>query len=977
MTVLTNSAAGGTNGVAVTTGNSGGASGNAFNTATVSGAGTALVFDNTHSTMAYKYTTGTAGASYGYLQWSSVTGYDVSGSVDVYLTANPLADTTLFNLAWSNGVTTTNVYVQVTTTGKLVLFDTNPAGNRFTTTASVPLNTWFKVTFAFHTMNDPSGSYDVRLYPDLVTGTPTETHAATTTWTSYGGAFSLIWGSCNAWKDGFGAVIGSGSYWLGNLAVTYVPTPVSASSADTITLTDTEYLRPIPAISSVSPAWSSTAGGDFISIIGYGLDDTTDVIVAGVSQTFTVFDENLITFYSQSQAPGLYDVTIHNPYGDYTLDDSFQFITPEAIPVPITGMRLPFTLPAGLPGAQVDTSGGLYVPSGPRYNHAVGGLPFLSAASPDNPIVRETVPIRKEQMDTSSTPGEQALGGWWLRSQPSFHGGAGQDYADPQGGGQDTTSLTRFKASRNVDVWTPGKVKLLNTVEAHPELAGAVDITEVVYGDGYPGVVAVNSNGTYTRVWGLGVTKHATNTLSGSFELQTVTSDGSYLYAADGSSVWSAPIPYHRSDNMVWTKTYTISTGAPVHLGYAKQRLMLGSGPNIYELIPHPVSPPVAVASPKFTASDPNWRWVNFTESGSAIYAVGNNGARGSIVKFVLAADGSIPVLSGAAVAAQLPPGEVPYSALGYLGAYVGIGTSKGVRVAIAGDNGDLSYGPLLFTTTEPVRCWTARDRFLFCAVTGAIDGQSGVCRIDLSNQVSDMRFAYATDLTATGDGSTCRVVANLGGTDKIVYGTDTALYLEDDRALAPSGYLLTSRVRFGTLEPKLYKRLKVRGPALVGGLLFQILDEGDHPAGTYTYRLGRSPGEIEAAITSPSTPQDFVSVKFTLTRGNTGGGGEFWGYQLMALPGAQRQRMIQLPLWCFDWERDGKGQRRGAAGSAFQRLSELEALEKAGSAVVYQDLDNRTNANCVIEQVSFKQTSPPATMDGVGGVITLTMRTV
>lgn len=1205
MTVYTNSAAGGTNGTTVTTGNSGGASGTAFDVVNLFGAGAALVFDNAHSTMAYKYTTGTASSAGGFVQWN-ITGHDVSGSVDVYLTANPLADNTLVQLAWTDGVTTANMLLRITTTGKLTLFDGNAAHTKFTTTNSVPLNTWCKVTFAIHTLNDPNGSYDVRLYPNLVTGTPTETQAGTATWMTSGDATVIYFGSCNTWKDpSTGAVLGSGSYWLGNLSTTDSGAPAITykSDADTVAATDTAGLpvfpiadgpyfndaaggvngvavstantggasgstlydhvygtsavtfdnshgtmaykfvngttvddiarvsfRPadtglyterymsgsvrlyltgspgaeyflvivdtswsplfigvtpagklsfraglavdpvyvttagiplntwcrvefefnyltapvasyqvrlyadtttsvplesfagslpwIPSdhvdtygrgarnvlfggsganpytwfadnltvdsapppvlITTLTPAEVSTAGGTAVTITGERLTGVVDVTVAGASRPFTIVDDTTITFYTAAHAPGTYDVSVSIPDEvPFTLADSFTFTGSVVAPTAVTGMRLPFTLPASLPGADL-TTGGLYTPSGPRYNYAVGGLPFLSAASPENPLVRETVPIRKQQYDTANVPGEQSLEGWWLRSQQTFHGGAGQDYADPVGSAYniDSSPLTRFKASRNVDVWTPGKVTLLNSVETHTDMAGMVDITEFVYGDGTAGVMAIDDDGGCTQIWGYGITKHL-RFMVGSALLQTVTCDGSYMYVAGGLGVWSAPIPVTHGGTFVWTQIYSVAAFPQLHLSFVKQRLMLGAGPNVYELVPHPVSPPVAVASPKYTALDPNWRWCSFTESGSAIYAVGNNGVRGSILKFVLAADGSIPVLSGAAVAAQLPAGEVPYSALGYLGSFVGLGTSKGARVAVADSNGDLTYGPLIFTTTEPVRCWTARDRFLFCAATGAIDGQSGVCRIDLATQISDLRFAYATDLNALADTSTCRVVANLGDTDKIVYGTDVAMYLEDDRTLATSGYLLTSRVRFGTLEPKLFKRVKVRGPALVGAISFQVLDEGDHPAGSYTYRLGRGPGETEAAITSPSTPQDFVSLKFTLQTGTAGGGGEFWGYQLMALPGAQRQRMIQLPVWCFDWERDGKGQRRGATGSAFQRLSQLEALEKAGSAVVFQDLDNRVNTNCVIEQVSFKQTTPPEYMDGLGGIVTLTLRTV
>src|SRR5262245_21138228 len=95
--------------------------------------------------------------------------------------------------------------------------------------------------------------------------------------------------------------------------------------------------------------------------------------------------------------------------------------------------------------------------TGKNYDFLVGGIPFLSAASPENPIVRRTAQIRKAQTDIGAEPGEQSLDGWWLRSQSTFHEGAGILYQEPLTG--DPSS--RYRDSLGVDVWTPGRVSLL------------------------------------------------------------------------------------------------------------------------------------------------------------------------------------------------------------------------------------------------------------------------------------------------------------------------------------------------------------------------------------------------------------------------------------------------------------------------------------------------------------------------------------
>lgn len=645
-------------------------------------------------------------------------------------------------------------------------------------------------------------------------------------------------------------------------------------------------------------------------------------------------------------------------------------------------------LPSALPGSLGlgDAQGSLFTPGSWRYDYAIGGQPFLSAASRENPIVRETAPIRKQQLDTSNTPGEQALDGWWIRAQQSFHGGAGQLFVDPQNSGfsSDTTSLTRFRSSRNVNVWEQGKLTLLNSAKragATP-IAETTDATEVVYPDGTDCAVLVTPSNVRI-VSTVGVNSFPTPSAN---PLQSVTTDGTNLYISTIDGVWSAPVPATPATAPVWTKIYNITgVTTSTHLVFAKQRLMLGAGPSIYEIPSRPAAPPQALPAAKYTSPDPKWRWLEFSESAAAIYACGNNSVRGAILKFVLDSQGTIPALSAGATAAQLPSGEIPYSIMGYLGDFVGIATNLGVRVAVADGNGNLSYGPILFPVNVPARFWSARDRFLYVGVSRGIDGDSGVYRIDLSTQIQDLRFAYASDISFAGDTSDIRIVAHLGGSNTLMFATASDVYVEDTATLAASGYLQTSRVRFGMLEPKLFKRVKVRGPALGGPLSFQIYDQQDRPSGTFTYGLGIGPADVgDVSVSQPQGPQDFISLRFTFQRSTTQVGGttvvagpEMWGYQLKALPGVTRQRMIQLPLLCFDFEKGPDGQRRGQNGSALSRLRALEDLERSGNSVMFQDFITKTATACVIEQINFRQTATAAEGTGFGGIITMTLRTI
>jgi hypothetical protein len=634
-------------------------------------------------------------------------------------------------------------------------------------------------------------------------------------------------------------------------------------------------------------------------------------------------------------------------------------------------MRFPAMLPGSL--ARRSGSGNLLVRSGVAYSYAIGGLPFMSAASIEHPIIRETAPVRKEQFDNQTLPGEQTLEYWWIRSQHSFHGGAGQVFADPTEG--NPFNAIRFRTSRNVDVWTQGEVSLLRvaeTINGGTAVPGLLDATEFTFVDGEHAAAAVAA----THIHFVTSDDYVSHELSVTTVAESVTSDGSHLFVAAQDGVWSAPMPADFSTAPSWTQEYDFSTSDPVFMAFVKQRLILAVGPALYELAPHPDTPPAVLPTALFTEVNDNWEWTGITEVAGAILVAGNAaGVRGAILRLTLGTDGDLPTLTSAATAAQLPFGEVPYSIVGYLGRFVGIGTNKGVRVGVADSLGGVEYGPLLFETTAPVRAWSARDRFLWCTVSRGNEGDSGLYRIDLSTELAELRFSYATDLVVDGDTTDCNVIAHIGASDQVFFATATDGYRESVSSLAEFGTLRTSRIRFNTIEPKVFKLIRVRGPVLKGSLAIQTVDQGDNLASSHTFSAGTSPGLSDVKVTVPSEPIDFMSLQFTFNRQLGLNGAVMWAYQLKALPGTPRQRLIQLPLWCFDWEIDRFGQRRGGDGTAWRRVRALEEVDRLGDTVVLQDFDIGENVECVIERVNFEQTAPPPKFQGWGGILTVTLR--
>lgn len=611
------------------------------------------------------------------------------------------------------------------------------------------------------------------------------------------------------------------------------------------------------------------------------------------------------------------------------------------------------SLPGGL--SQV------YTPSGFGYHLAIDGLPFLSAASRENPIVRQTAPSRKQQFDNAEEPGEQSLEGWWIRSQQSFHGGAGQLYSDVNANDPDY-SPTRFWVSKGIDPWLPGEIKLLkrlDNIEATPVVTITGDNTRAI-GITDAGEVLIVDDTTTVSI----ETSPATGT-------QSVAMDGTKYYVAGTDGIWERDVTDAPMDP--WTKIWNIAGVTTVRIAWVKERLVLASTLGVYEL---PTGTGPVLPSPNWTPPQGEWTPSGISESNSAIYVAGTSTAANSFVlRFTLDNTGSLPTLASGAVVAQLPQGETTNEIFGYLGRFLAMSTSLGARVAEVLEDGSLNVGPLLFS--GEARGWCARGPYLYVSAPNSefTEDDAGLIRVDLGVQFSDLRFAYATDVYTSGGGGQSYGCAL--HQDRLLVATDDGLWWESDVEYLDDGYVQSSRIRYGTLEPKIYKLLRARGPTLESDYFVSVIDPDGNETNVVGYVAGQTPGDVDAQIPTIG-PADYLSVKFTLSSTvDMLTSAIASGFQLKALPASPRRRILQFPLWCFDLETDRFGVQRGFPGSALLRLLELEAVDEAADTVILQDLDANLSYNVVIESVDFRQTSPPDAPEGFGGIIILTVRTV
>ena len=412
---------------------------------------------------------------------------------------------------------------------------------------------------------------------------------------------------------------------------------------------------------------------------------------------------------------------------------------------------------------------------------------------------------------------------------------------------------------------------------------------------------------------------------------------------------------------------------------YTKERIVMCVNDKVYEFSTTASSMPTAV----YSHNDVDHIFTSITSSGAAIYISGYSGIQSNIYKFTLSTAGAMPTLTSAITAAELPVGERVFKISYYLG-NMAIGTSEGMRMADASQlDGSITYGALIFESTQPVYDFAFRDRYIWAA-TG-VEGQVGLTRIDMGQPLGNLLFPYAWDLYDPADtlAHYTTACAFLGDTNRLAFcnagnGADGTIYIESASTLIAEGILRTGYVRYNTLELKIFKLMQARVDTTNGGLGIDSIDYANN-----FYRIGTFAQESsvpEVNINYPQASQEYLGFQFTLTRSSTDSskGPLFTGYQIKALPAIPRQRLIQYPLSCFDHESDHFGVEVGYEGSAYVRMTQLENIENVGDTIRVEDFRTGESYIGLIEELDFRNATPSdKRFSGYGGTLLVTIRTV
>jgi hypothetical protein len=611
-----------------------------------------------------------------------------------------------------------------------------------------------------------------------------------------------------------------------------------------------------------------------------------------------------------------------------------------------------------------------YTPTGPAYEVAFAALPFFLAASDEQPYRRVTAQYRKQQIDQTREPGEQTLTGWWVRSQSSFHLGAGIKYFEPI---QEESLRFQYTESKGIDVWTRGQATLLNDTASFiaattPQLIGV--------NDGTNDCIVFSSATTINKKTSAGADTIYTQAGTAS-TIFSITTNGKQYFFINGTHVHRGNLAGTTSDTEIYNATST-TRGT---IRYVKQRLIAAINNSIYELDPNNASG--ALPTALFTHPNTSWVWSSIAEGPQAIYISGYdpNGTSSSVFKIGLdtanATALGFPELLTPTVVIDMPKGERINDFDVYLGVYAVLATSAGFRVGVSDATGDIQYGPLLF---RDAACTAIAFKDSYAYIATLVDGEAGLIRTDLSTTVvaNALYFPWAWDLVAAGTAATASQVAFFGNSDRLAFATGSTIYAESTTSLVASGYLRTGFIRYNTLETKIYKLLQARIDTTNGGLTIQSIDSVDTEYSIGVFAQGSTVPEIN--VNYPTTAQEYLGFKFTFTRSSTDvtKGPLFTGYQLKSLPAVPRQRLIQYPVFCYDHESDKFSNEVGYEGSAYERMSQLESIENVGDTIRVQDFRTGESYLGIIEEMDFINKTPEdKRFSGFGGTLLVTIRTV
>ena len=595
---------------------------------------------------------------------------------------------------------------------------------------------------------------------------------------------------------------------------------------------------------------------------------------------------------------------------------------------------------------------------------------------------RTTIPVLREQRDTSDEAGEQQLNTqMWIRSQTDWSYGAGQQYLDNA-----DSDRRRFYTSSGIDVWTKGEVSLLpKTVDKGNTGNDVIMKVFVANGTDYMYVASGTDLYYSTNFDAASPTWTAVTALASPLTIVDFDSDGETVFIAYGS----AAKPHTTTiGTTTQPSALTGHSSRPDVLRFVSGRLIEADANHIAELAANgqPIS-----GSLDFEGIEHALAWVDMCAGPTGVYAAANTDDIGSIFFCSTGTDG---LLNQPAQVADLPRGETINAIESYGGLLI-MATSKGLRVAVMNQDGSVSYGPVI-DEGGPAHALATDDRFVWW---GNHSGQ--VYRADLSVFTDTLVPAWAADVVSTG--SSPGNVTWVARVDGKTYFVDAANGVQGERhdgELVESGTLNVGSVRWNSLFDKVLQTIKadLRATlATTGATSYDqsgtTYDDSDYiyngllsaVSGTLKVRFVTGAGvglttltlNDRAAANIDYALSDKYDVIFTLERdaGNNTVGPVLESWQLQAFPAPTRIDEIVLPLVLRQRVATSRG--HGAALTQDPRAlyDAIRTLMIAKTVVPYKE--GNYSDDVIVDQVQFSADRLADDADWWEGTMTVRLLTL
>lgn len=591
---------------------------------------------------------------------------------------------------------------------------------------------------------------------------------------------------------------------------------------------------------------------------------------------------------------------------------------------------------------------------------------------------RTTVPVLREQRDTSNEAGEQQLNTqMWLRSQTDWSYGSGQEYLD-----NDDSDRRRFHTSSGIDPWTKGQVSLLPICEDKGNTGN--DVIMKVFTSGSTDYMYVASGTNLYYATNFNTASPTWTTVTALASPQTITD-----FTSDGTSVF---IAYGSARSL--TKTAVGATTQPAGLGSAHPDKIRVVGGRLIVLDANKIEEraatgPVLGSATFELTQDGVWQDVCVGPVG--LYAAANSNGIGSFYFLAAGTDGAI---TNPQQVADLPRGETVNAMTSYGGLLI-IATSKGLRVAAMQQDGSISYGPVIDNGGAAYSLATD-ERFVWF---GTSSGQ--VYRADLSVFTEPLVPAWATDVVSTG--STPGNVTWVARVDGKTYFVDVANGVQGDAASGnkvASGTLTIGGVRWNSQFEKVLREIEVRSSPTLAIASDTAYDESgetyDDADLAYDGLLSPVSGTIKVKVTTgvgvdlteltltdrvsstlDYSRSDKYTITFTLERDSTTltAGPVFESWQVQAFPSPTRIDEIVLPLVLKKRVASSRGHGAAVQQNPKALYDALRTLMANKSVVTYQE-GNHSN-QVVVDQLQFTPEQLSADADWWEGTCIVRLLTV